>query len=90
MKTDDDRKGFYYLLLMFKEPFWRSLPFYLSIYGRIPGKHQIILEKAINKRPMYSRISNDLKAEILAAIENNKKYLPESLINDIKFDMEHL
>lgn len=90
LKTDDDRKGFYYLLLMFKEPFWRSLPFYLSIYGRIPGKHQIILEKAINKRPMYSRISNDLKAEILAAIENNKKYLPESLINDIKFDMEHL
>lgn len=90
LKSDDDRKGICFLLLMLKEPFWKSLPFYLSIFGRIPNNHQIILDKKIYRRPMFNKVSDGLKSEILHAIEDNKKFLPESLISGIKFDMEHL
>ena len=89
-KTDDNKKGLYYLLLIFKKPHWKCLPFYLSLYGRIPDEQQNILGRVIYRRPMYSKVSDDLKSEIFRAIEDNITYLPDSLITNIQFDMEHL
>lgn len=86
-----EQQACYFLYLLGKEPFWKCLPFYFTLFGRVSKNQQEIIEREVYfYRPMFQRLSIQLKNEIEQAIEKNRDYLPEELCKEIKFDLAHL
>ena len=86
-----EQQACYFLYLLGKEPFWKCLPFYFTLFGRVSKNQQEIIEREVYfYRPMFQRLSIQLKNEIEQAIEINRDYLPKELCKEIRFDLAHL
>lgn len=91
METEGEQRKGYLLNLLLRESSWSRLPYLVRIYRRdASGKDWDRVLSGIQGRFMYGRISQSLHQDILLALEENGRELPEGVEEKILYDMKFL
>ena len=81
----------YIIYLLTYEPVWKRMRYMLELYkdSDLPARVRFRIELAINKRNVYSVISEDDAGKIMEYLERNRKYYPERMVEGLLFDIKH-
>ncbi|MCM1063567.1 MAG: hypothetical protein NC420_03680 [Eubacterium sp.] len=88
VNAQEEHQRRYLLNLLLRESSWSRLPWLVRLYRRdMPAEEDYRILSAIRSRFAYGRLSETLQADILLALEENGRELPEGMEAAIMFDM---
>lgn len=90
-EVEEDHRKRYLLNLLLRESSWNRLPCLIRIYRQdMPEEEARKILCGIRIRFMYGKLSQPLQKDILQALEENGKELPEGVEKSILYDMKFL
>lgn len=90
-EVEEDHRKRYLLNLLLRESSWNRLPCLIRIYRQdMPEEEARKILCGIRIRFMYGKLSRSLQKDILQALEENGKELPEGVEKSILYDMKYL
>lgn len=91
IKAGEEHQKRYLLNLLLRESSWNRLPYLVRMYHReMPEEESRKVLSGIRNRFMYGKIPQPLREEILLALEENGRELPDGMEKAILYDMKYV
>ncbi|MCM1120737.1 MAG: hypothetical protein NC543_15400 [bacterium] len=91
MKAEEGHRRRYLRGLLLREGSWSRLPCLIRIYdGELPENDRFKILLGIKRRFMYTKLSQTLREEVLTALKEHGRALPEGVERQILYDMKYV
>ncbi len=91
IKTEEGHQKRYLLKLLLRESSWKRLPYLVRIYHReMPEEERRKVLSGIRNRFMYGKMPQSLREDVLLALEENGRELPDGMEKAILHDMKYV